>query len=76
MESLSTLIAKVYQTQCSNYSNIDEQVAATKHYILNEITQWSVQVKPAPGMVTFIPVESDLNSQFEVRLLYKSNSDM
>ena len=76
MESLSTLIARVYQTQCSRYSSIDEQVAATEHYILNEITQWGVQVKSAPGTVTFIPVGNDLASQFEVRLLYKSNSDM
>lgn len=76
MESLSTLIVKIYQTQCNHYSNIDEQVVATKHHILNEITQWGIQVKPTPGMVTFIPDGNNLSSRFEVRLLHKSNSDM
>ena len=76
MVSLSTLIAEIYQTQCTRYSSIDEQVAATKHYMLNEITQWGVQVKSTSGMVKFIPVENDLVPPFEVRLLYKSNQDV
>ena len=76
MESLSSLIAKVYQTQCSHYSSIDEQVAATKHYMLNEITSWGINIKPTPGIVAFVPVGSNLASQFEVRLLHKSDSNM
>ena len=76
MVSLSTLIAEIYQTQCTRYSSIDEQVAATKHYMLNEITQWGVQVKPSPGIVAFVPVGNNLTSQFEVRLLHKANTDM
>ena len=76
MVSLSILIAEVYQTQCTRYSSIDEQVAATEHYILNEITKWSIQVKPTPGVVAFVPVGNNLASRFEVRLLHKANTDM
>ena len=57
MESTSKLAIPIYQKLSRKYSNLTERREATKQYILNEITQWSIKSLEQDEGYFYKPVE-------------------
>lgn len=78
MKPLSVLATPIYQSLSKQYPNLSERREATKKYILNEITHWTIKSAVTPSVYSFKPVEfkgtSD-STPFEVRLVYDENTD-
>lgn len=71
MRSLTTLSTAIYQKLGKNYSTLTERKNATKQYILNEITHWSIKTVNKDGGYLFKPKEfqgTDKSLPFEVGL--------
>lgn len=72
MRSLTILAIPIYQELTKQYPNLQERREATKQYILNEISQWSIKSLEQDGNYFFKPKEFQGDSKsapFEVRLL-------
>jgi hypothetical protein len=72
MKPLNMLVVEIYQKLEKQYPNLAERREATKQYILNEITQWTVKISPQGDNYFFKPREfsGDKNSTpFEIRLI-------
>jgi hypothetical protein len=72
MRALTILATEIYQ-KLGQYSNLTERREATKHYILNEITQWTIKPVVFGDVRAFKPVEflgDEVSLPFEVRLMH------
>lgn len=72
MRSLTTLAVPIYQRLGKKYPNLTERAEATKQYILNEISHWTIKSLENDGNYFFKPKEFQGDSKsapFEVRLL-------
>jgi len=72
MRALNIIAIETYQKLEKHYPNLTERREATKQYILNEITQWSIKTLKQGDNYFFRPKEfiGDKNSPpFEIRLL-------
>jgi len=72
MQSLSILATEIYISLDKNITNLNERREATKNFILNEITQWSIFEKQINGGYLFVPKEFKGNEKspyFDVRLI-------
>ena len=73
MRALTVIAIEIYQKLGKQYSNLNERREATKQYILNEITHWSVKTLEQGGNYFFKPVEfvgTKDSAPFMVRLIY------
>ena len=76
MESLTKLAIPIYQKLGKQYPNLVERIEATKQYILNEITQWSIKELIQDGNYYFKPVEfegTEDSKPFQIRLILEDN---
>ena len=76
MESLTILAIPIYQKLGKQYPNLTERREATKQYILNEITQWSIKELIQDGNYYFKPIEfegTENSKPFQVRLVLEDN---
>ncbi|MDB4232160.1 hypothetical protein N9795_00490 [Candidatus Pelagibacter sp.] len=72
MRALTILATEIYQ-KLGQYSNLTERREATKHYILNEITQWVIKPVVFGDVRAFKPTEfsgDKSSSPFQVRLIH------
>lgn len=72
MRSLTLLATEIYQ-KLGQYTNLTERREATKQYILNEITQWSIKKTTLNGIRVYKPLEfvgDETSTPFEVRLVH------
>jgi len=72
MRSLTILAIPIYQTLGKKYLNLTERAEATKQYIINEITQWTIKSLNQDENYFFKPNQfqgSSKSTPFEVRLL-------
>lgn len=78
MESLTKLAIPIYQQISKRYNNLLERKKATKQYILNEITRWSIKKTEHINNYFFKPDEfkgTQDSKPFDVRLAYDSAAD-
>jgi hypothetical protein len=78
MESLTKLIIPIYQQISKRYTNLLERKKATKQYILNEITRWSINKTQNINNYFFRPdgfKGTQDSKPFDVRLMYDVNAD-
>jgi hypothetical protein len=72
MRALTILATEVYQ-KLGKYSNLAERRQATKQYILNEITQWTIKPAHIGDVRVFKPIEfmgNEASTPFQVRLIH------
>lgn len=72
MKSLSLLTTEIYQKLSQKYSDLTERKEATKHYILTEISHWTIKDLQQGKNYYFKPVEfsgTENSKPFEVRLV-------
>jgi hypothetical protein len=72
MRPISILAIPIYQKLSEQYSNPTKRIKATKQYILNEVTQWSIKSLDQDGNYFFKPKEFSGDNKslpFEVRLI-------
>ena len=73
MRALTVIAIEIYQKLEKYYPNLNERREATKQYILNEITQWSIKTLKQGDNYFFKPVglkETEDSSYFDVRLIH------
>lgn len=71
MRALNTLATEIYKKVGSNFNYLQEKREATKNYILNEITHWTIKSTSMGDLLSFKPVElvdTETSPPFEVRL--------
>jgi len=72
MVSLTKLAVPIYQSLSKKYKNLTERKEATKLFILNEITQWTIKESKSSTLVAYKPREfsgTSTSKPFEVRLV-------
>jgi hypothetical protein len=79
MESLTKLAIPIYQKLGKQYPNLTERLEATKQYILNEITNWTIKGLTQNKNYFFKPNEfngTEDSTPFEIRLVYIPDYDI
>ena len=79
MESLTKLAIPIYQKLGKKFPNLNERAEATKQFIINEITQWSIKESIQGKNYFFKPNEfngTEDSIPFEVRLIYIPDYDL
>lgn len=72
MKTLSILATEIYQDLSKQYPNLSELREVTKHYLLNEVTQWTIKGFEQNNSYFIKPKEfsgDDNSAPFEVRLI-------
>ena len=78
MKALTILAIPIYQRLGKKYPNLNERAEATRDYLLNEITHWTVKKAEHGDNYYFKPVEfkgTEDSAPFEIRLIYDIDTD-
>ncbi len=71
MRSIPKVVISIYEKISKQHAIVSEKVEATKQYILNEITQWSIKSSNKSDGYLYKPIEfsgDEKSFPFEVRL--------
>ncbi len=77
MRALTILGTEIYQ-RLGQYPNLAERREATRQYILNEITQWTIKPARIGDVRVFKPMEfigSEASAPFQVRLVHTPENE-